>query len=72
MLDASGFASRYLPAYSQDLNPIRESWTKCVHRAAARTASALYEALGRALDASTTQDAHGSFKETGDQLARPK
>ena len=28
LLDASGFACRYLPAYSPDLNPIEPAWAK--------------------------------------------
>jgi transposase len=28
LLDASGFAYRYLPPYSPDLNPIEQAWAK--------------------------------------------
>jgi transposase len=52
----SGFAYRYLPAYSPDLNPIEPAWAKVkaeLRRVAARTVDALHEALGPALGAIT-------------------
>lgn len=61
-LEASGFAHRYLPSYSPDLNPIEPSWAKLkgkLRQAAARTADALHKALGPALAAITPQDAPG-------------
>jgi transposase len=60
LLDRSGFAYRYLPAYSPDLNPIEPAWAKvktALRRVAARTADALHGALGPALAAITRQDA---------------
>ena len=72
LLDASGFAYRYLPAYSPDLNPIEPAWSKVkaeLRRAAARTADALHEALGPALARVTPQDAAGFFRHCG--YARP-
>ena len=68
LLDASGFAYRYLPAYSPDLNPIEPIWAKVkaeLRRVAARTAEALHQALGPALDAVTAQDAAGCFRHCG-------
>ena len=68
MPDASGFACRYLPAYSPDLNPIEPAWAKVkakLRRVAARTADALHEARGPALDAITAQDAAGFFRHCG-------
>jgi transposase len=68
LLDRSGFAYRYLPAYSPDLNPIEPGWAKVkaeLRRVAARTADALHEALGPALDAVTPQDAAGFFRHCG-------
>jgi transposase len=68
LLDASGFAYRYLPAYSPDLNPIEPIWAKVkaeLRRVAARAPDALQEALGPALDAITPQDAAGCFHHCG-------
>ncbi len=68
LLDRSGFAYRYLPAYSPDLNPIEPAWAKVkagLRRVAARTADALHEALGPALGSVTPQDAAGFFRHCG-------
>jgi transposase len=68
LLDRSGVAYRYLPAYSPDLNPIEPSWAKVkaeLRRVAARTADALHEACGPALAAITPQDATGFFRHCG-------
>jgi transposase len=68
VLDGSGFAYRYLPAYSPDLSPIEPGWAKMkVHlrRIAARTVEALQQALGPALDSITAQDAAGFFRHCG-------
>jgi transposase len=68
LLDSSGFAYRYLPPYSPDLNPIEMAWAKVkslLRKAAARTADGLHAALGPALDAITAQDAGGFFRHAG-------
>lgn len=68
LLDASGFAYRYLPRYSPDLNPIEPAWAKVknlLRKAAARTVDALHAALGPALGAVTAQDAKGFFHHAG-------
>ena len=68
LLDRSGFAYRYLPAYSPDLNPIEPGWAKvkaALRRVAARTVDALHDACGAALDAITPQDAAGFFRHCG-------
>jgi len=60
LLDGSGFAYRYLPRYSPDLNPIEPAWAKVkgsLRKVAARTVDGLYAACGPALDAITAQDA---------------
>ena len=65
LLDRSGFLYRYLPAYSPDFTPIEPAWAKVkseLRRVAARTAPALHEAVGPALDTSTPQDAAGFFR----------
>jgi transposase len=68
LLDRSGFAYRYLPAYSPDLNPIEPAWAKVkaeLRRVAARTVDALHAACSPALDAITAQDAAGFFRHCG-------
>jgi transposase len=68
LLDRSGFAYRYLPPYSPDLNPIEPAWAKVkaeLRRVAARSAEALHRALGPALGAITAQDAAGFFRHAG-------
>ena len=75
LLDASGFAYRYLPSYSPDLNPIEQAWAKVkgkLRQAAARTANALHTALGPALNAITPQDAQGYLRHSGYRTAGPK
>ena len=72
LLDRSGFTYRYLPAYSPDFTPIEPAWAKVkaeLRRRAARTAPALHEAVGPALDSITQQDAAGFFRHCG--YARP-
>jgi len=71
-LDTSGFAYRYLPAYSPDLNPIEPIWAKVkaeLRRLEARTEEALQQALGPALTSITAEDASGCFQHCG--YARP-
>ena len=68
LLDGSGFAYRYLPPYSPDLNPIEPAWAKVkclLRKAAARTVEGLHAALGPALAAVTAQDARGFFRHAG-------
>ena len=68
LLGRSGFVYRYLPAYSPDLTPIGPAWAKVkaeLRRVAARTAAALHEAVGPALDTITPQDAAGFFRHCG-------
>ena len=68
LVEARGCELLFLPAYSPDLNPIEEAFSKVkalLRRAEARTREALIEALGRALDAVTAQDARGFFGHCG-------
>jgi transposase len=68
VLDQSGFAYRYLPAYSPGLSPIEPAWAKVksyLRRVATRTVKALEQALGPALDSITAQDAAGFFRHCG-------
>jgi transposase len=73
LLGRSGFAYRYLPSYSPDMNPIEPAWAKVkseLRRVGARTAEALHRALGPALDSITALDASGFFRHAG--YGRPK
>ncbi len=68
LLDRSGFAHRFLPSYSPDMNPIEPAWAKVkseLRRVGARTAEALHQALGPALDSVTARDASGFFRHAG-------
>ena len=72
LLERSGFTYHYLPPYSPALNPIEPAWAKMkarLRRAAARTAEALHEALGPALDAISALDARGFFRHAGYRTA---
>ena len=68
LVEARGCELLYLPAYSPDLNPIEEAFSKLkalLRRAGARTREALMEAMGQALDAVTADDARGYFEHRG-------
>ncbi len=57
-----------LPAYSPDLNPIEEAFSKIkrlVRKAEARTKEALVEAVGLALSAVSSEDARRFFEHCG-------
>jgi transposase len=65
LIEGCGCEVLYLPAYSPDLNPIEEAFSKVkgiLRKAAARTREALIEAMGRALCAVSAQDARGFFE----------
>ncbi len=58
----------FLPAYSPDLNPIEEAFSKIkniVRKAGARTREALDKAMGEALRAVTLEDVAGWFSHCG-------
>ncbi len=68
LIQGRGCEVLYLPAYSPDLNPIEEAFSKVkgvMRRTSARTREALVEAMGRALDTVTPQDARGFFEHCG-------
>ena len=61
----------YLPAYSPDLNPIEKMWSKVkqlLRGMEARTYDALKQAIAKALDMVTADDAQGWFKSCGYEL----
>lgn len=68
LIEGRGCELWFLPAYSPDLNPIEEAFSKVkntVRKAAARTREALVEAMGDALWSVTLQDARGWFAHCG-------
>jgi transposase len=68
LVTAAGCELVFLPAYSPDLSPIEEAFSKIktlVKAAAARTRTALDEAIAAALDAVTAADADGWFSHAG-------
>lgn len=68
LLDRSGFAYRYLPSYSPDLNPIEPAWAQIkteLRGVAARTSEALHQALGPALERVSADNAKAYFRHCG-------
>ncbi len=68
LIEERGGELLYLPPYSPDLNPIEEAFAKIkglLRKAGARTREALLEAMGRALEAVTANDAWGFFEHRG-------
>lgn len=67
-MEACGCQLLFLPAYSPDLTPIEQAFSKVkahLRRLAARTRAALLDALAVALAAITPADAHGWFGHAG-------
>jgi transposase len=65
---AAGARLEFLPAYSPELNPIEEGWSKMkalLRAAKARSFGALIECLGDALEAISPSDSLGWFKHAG-------
>jgi transposase len=68
LIEERGCQLLYLPPYSPDLNPIEEAFAKIkalLRKAGARTHEALLEAMGRALETVTANDARGFFEHRG-------
>jgi transposase len=68
LIEGAGAVVRYLPAYSPDLNPIEQLFSKlkvALRSAAARTVDALIEAMGEALRAVRLGDIRGWFAHRG-------
>ena len=73
LVEARGCGLLFLPAYSPDFSPIEEAFSKLkarLRREKARTKEALVEAMGRALDAITLEDARGWFGHCGYAVAQ--
>lgn len=68
LIEESGRELWFLPAYSPDLNPIEEAFSKikgALRKAKARGLEALFEATGEALWSVTEEDARGFFSHCG-------
>ena len=71
LVEARGAQVWLLPAYSPDLNPIEEAFSKVkalLKKAAARTKEALMEAMAGTLGAVTPEDARGWFAHSGYEI----
>lgn len=67
-IEARGCQLLFLPAYSPDLSPIEEAFSKLkalLRRIGARTREDLFEAIAQALELITPQDALGWFTHCG-------
>jgi transposase len=72
LVETRGCGLLFLPSYSPDFNPIEEAFSKIkgiLRRVKARTRGALVEAIGRALDAVSEQDARGFLVHCGYSLS---
>ena len=68
LVEARGARLLFLPSYSPDFSPIEEAFSKLkalLRRVRARTKETLIEAIGRALDTITSEDARGWFGHCG-------
>jgi transposase len=71
LIEARGCEVMFLPAYSPDLNPIEEAFSKIkgiLREAAARTREELVETISEALSKVTVRDARGFFGHCGYHL----
>lgn len=71
LIAAAGAQTRFLPAYSPDLNPIEMMWSKVktlLRAVGARSHSALLRAIAQALAAVTADDARNWFAHCGDSF----
>lgn len=73
LVEERGAKLLFLPSYSPDFSPIEEAFGKLkalLRRGKARTKEALLQAIGRALDAITSEDAKGWFGHCGYVIAQ--
>ena len=67
-IEAVGACVRYLPAYSPDLNPIEQAFSRlkaALRKGAARTVSALYKHIGRLIKSFAPQMCANYFRHAG-------
>ena len=68
LIEQTGAAVRFLPAYSPDLNPVEKMWSKVkqfLRSAQARTGKELQTAIAAVLACVTAQDAMNWFASCG-------
>jgi transposase len=68
MIERAGASLRYLPPYSPDFNPIENAFAKLkalLRKAAERTIKGLWTAIGRLIDALTTNECANFFTAAG-------
>ncbi len=68
MIEAAGASLLYLPPYSPDFNPIEKAFSKLkahLRKAAERTVSGLWDAIGRLIDLFTPQECTNFFAAAG-------
>ncbi len=73
LVEQRGWEVWFLPAYSPEMNPIEEAFSKAkgiLRKAKARTLEALFEAIHLALRAITAEDARGFFSHCGYETPR--
>jgi transposase len=73
LIEDKGCQLWLLPAYSPDLNPIEEAFSKVknlIRKAKARTLEALFAVTARALEAISKEDARGFFADCGYDASR--
>jgi transposase len=67
-IEAAGAKLAYLPAYSPDLNPIEQAFSKIkalLRKAAARSIKALYKAIGRIIKKISATECQNYFAHAG-------
>ena len=68
LIEAAGASLLYLPPYSPDFNPIENAFAKLkalLRKAAARTVSGLWNAIGRLIDTFTPAECANYFTAAG-------
>lgn len=68
MIEAAGASLLYLPPYSPDFNPIEKAFSKLkahLRKAAERTVSGLWDAIGRLIDLFIPQECANFFADAG-------
>ena len=68
LIEAAGARLLYLPPYSPDLNPIEKAFSKLkalLRKAAERTVTGLWDAIGRLIDDFSSQECANYFTAAG-------